>query len=219
MTRRPACSAAVVSLALIACGAAPASAELAFFATGRTLSISGHHLEGGALVLTLRSGGTIICEPSMISSIEPDEVPYPEPPVAQVPRRAPAAAAPASAARYAAAIERVSTAEGVDPDLVRAVIQVESAYRAEARSPKGAMGLMQLMPSIARQYGLDDPFDPVANLAAGIRHLKRLLLRYPPALALAAYNAGEGAVARFGGIPPYPETRAYVSRVLALAGS
>ena len=107
---------------------------------------------------------------------------------------------------------------GIRPDLVRAVIQVESAYQERARSPKGAMGLMQLMPATAKQYGVADPYDPQSNIEAGIKHLKSLMGRLPSvALALAAYNAGEGAVQRFNGIPPYAETRNYVSRILSLA--
>jgi soluble lytic murein transglycosylase-like protein len=81
------------------------------------------------------------------------------------------------------------------------------------------MGLMQLMPETARAYVVSDPYDPQANIEAGIKHLKSLLRRFPLALALAAYNAGEAAVARFGGIPPYGETRSYVSRVLELWSS
>ena len=214
----------VVSAAVFALGAVPAQAELVFFTSGRTLSIKSHRFEGGSLVLTLRSGGEVICEPSLIAGIEPDEVPYPEPPaLAAAPTRAGstlrAERTPAAAARYSDLIEKVSAENGVDSKLVRAVIQVESAYQPRARSRKGAMGLMQLMPATARQYGVRNPYDPEANIEGGTRHLKMLLQRFPRALALAAYNAGEGAVERFGGIPPYPETRAYVSRVLALAGS
>ena len=120
--------------------------------------------------------------------------------------------------RYGEIIDRVSAEQGVDAKLVRAVIQVESAYQERARSPKGAMGLMQLMPDTARQYAVADPYDPAANIEAGIKHLKSLLDRFPERLALAAYNAGEAAVERFGGIPPYAETRDYVSRILKLVG-
>jgi soluble lytic murein transglycosylase-like protein len=118
---------------------------------------------------------------------------------------------------YSEIIDRVAAEQNVPVKLVRAVIQVESAYNVRARSAKGAMGLMQLMPATARQYAVADPFDPASNIEAGIKHLKSLLQRLPVALALAAYNAGEGAVQRFNGIPPYPETRNYVSRILALA--
>ena len=211
--------ASFVTLLALGVGALPASAEIVFFHTGRTLSVKSHKFDGDSLVLTLRSGGEIICEPSVVAAIEPDEVPYPEP--ATAPARV-VASAPAwspGLARYGAIIDKVSAANGVDPKLVRAMIQVESAYQPEARSRKGAMGLMQLMPATARHYGVTDPYDPAANIEGGIRHLKSLLRRYPKALAVAAYNAGEGVVDRFGGIPPYAETRSYVSRVLALAGS
>ena len=104
--------------------------------------------------------------------------------------------------------------------LVRALIQVESDYRPTARSRKGAMGLMQLMPSTAREYNVRNPFEPKANIEAGIKHLKSLIDRFGASLelALAAYNAGAGAVEKFNGIPPYRETRNYVSRILSLAG-
>ena len=123
----------------------------------------------------------------------------------------------ASTVPYGAIIDRVSAEQGVPAKLVRAVIQVESAYQEHARSRKGAMGLMQLMPETAREYALADPYDPAGNIEAGIKHLRSLLERLPTALALAAYNAGEGAVQRFHGIPPYPETQLYVSRILQLA--
>ena len=102
--------------------------------------------------------------------------------------------------------------------LVRALIQVESGYRPRARSSRGAMGLMQLMPSTAREYRVRNPFEPKANIEGGIRHLKSLIDRFGVEIALAAYNAGEGAVRKFNGIPPYRETRNYVARILALAG-
>jgi soluble lytic murein transglycosylase-like protein len=105
---------------------------------------------------------------------------------------------------------------GIDPELVRAVVEVESAFQPSAVSRKGAQGLMQLMPATARSLGVSDPLDPSANLDGGTRHLRSLLGRYGGDLpkALAAYNAGEGAVARHNGVPPYKETREYVDRVL-----
>jgi soluble lytic murein transglycosylase-like protein len=193
--------------------ASPASAELAFFTSGRTMSVKGHRVEGPMIVLELRGGGEIRCDRNMIARIEPDEVPYPEPePVV-------AEALPAAAViegPYAEMIDSLAAQEGVDPRLVHAVVQVESAYLPDARSPKGAMGLMQLMPATARQYSVADAYEPQANLRAGIRHLRTLLDRFELSLALAAYNAGEAAVRRFNGVPPYRETQAYVARILRL---
>lgn len=118
---------------------------------------------------------------------------------------------------YGDTIDEVSAREGVDPRLVRAVIRVESAYQPQARSPKGAMGLMQLMPGTARQYDVTNAYDPIANIEAGVKHLRSLLARFPVDLALAAYNAGEAAVERYSGIPPFRETQEYVARVLEVA--
>jgi soluble lytic murein transglycosylase-like protein len=206
--------------ALILGWAMPARAELAFFANGRTLPIKSHRVDGDSLVLTLRSGGEIVCETTAIARFAPDEVPYPEDEV-----RLKADTTPDEGSvrlqpdlRYAEIIDKMSAQHGVDAKLVRAVIQVESAYRQTARSRKGAMGLMQLMPETARQYGVKDPYDPESNIEGGIKYLKTLLERLPRDLALAAYNAGEAAVARFHGIPPYPETRNYVSRIVQILG-
>jgi Transglycosylase SLT domain len=201
-----------VSLVL---GASPARAEIVFFASGRTMSVKSHHTDGESLVLTLRNGGEIVCEPSLVARITPDEVPYPEPePVAAAP--APPVLQAEVAVPYGDIIDKMAAEQEVSAKLVRAVIQVESAYNSRARSPKGAMGLMQLMPATARQYAVADPYDPASNIEAGIKHLKSLLERLPVTLALAAYNAGEAAVQRFNGIPPYPETRDYVSRIMRL---
>jgi soluble lytic murein transglycosylase-like protein len=208
-------------LAAFALYAVPARAELAFFANGGIMSIKGHRLDGDSLVLALRGGGEMTLDPSLVARITPDEVPYPEPEPARTDAgerqgSAGAAGAQADLARYGAIIDRVSREQGVDARLVRAVIQVESAYQQGARSRKGAMGLMQLMPQTARQYAVADPYDPASNIEGGIKYLKALLARWPRELALAAYNAGEAAVERFQGIPPYPETRAYVARILQL---
>ena len=172
-------------------------------------------MDGTSVVLTLRNGGQIVCEPSMIARFAPDEVPYPEPEPTPDPV---AVATEAGAVPYGDIIDKVAAEQGVDVKLVRALIRVESAYQPRARSHKGAMGLMQLMPATARQYSVANPYDPESNIQAGVRYLKSLLERLPRHLALAAYNAGEAAVTRFQGIPPYPETRAYVSRILDLAG-
>ncbi|MFV2071553.1 MAG: lytic transglycosylase domain-containing protein [Thermoanaerobaculales bacterium] len=112
----------------------------------------------------------------------------------------------------------VSREHGVDPKLVDALVRVESGYDPKAVSRRGAMGLMQLMPDTARRLEVDDPFDPEDNVRGGVREFSRLVDRYSGnlQLALAAYNAGEGAVARHRGIPPFPETQSYVAQVLAL---
>lgn len=112
-------------------------------------------------------------------------------------------------------IERVAGSQGLDPDLVKAVAWVESAFDPRAVSPKGAVGLMQLMPATAERYGVRDRTDPYESLQAGTRHLRDLLDEFDGdlTLALAAYNAGSGAVRRSGGVPAFAETRSYVKKV------
>jgi hypothetical protein len=112
-------------------------------------------------------------------------------------------------------IEQVARRTGLSPSLIKAVALVESGFDPEAVSPKGAMGLMQLMPGTAEQYGVRNAFDPGENLLAGAKHLRYLLDEFEGdlTLALAAYNAGSGAVRRHGGVPAYRETRDYVRRV------
>ena len=114
-----------------------------------------------------------------------------------------------------------ATQHSLHPDFVRAVIQAESAFNPRARSVKGAMGLMQLMPGTAAQYGVTNAYDPVQNIRAGVAYLKSLIVRFgnDVSLALAAYNAGPGAVEKYGrAVPPYKETRNYVSKIRANAG-
>lgn len=114
-------------------------------------------------------------------------------------------------------VQRYGRTHGIDPCLVQAVLEVESDYRPNAVSSKGAQGLMQIMPETQNDLGLQRPFDPEANIAAGVRYLNQLLERFPEVeLALAAYNAGPGTVDAYNGIPPYPETRRYVRKVLDL---
>jgi soluble lytic murein transglycosylase-like protein len=117
-------------------------------------------------------------------------------------------------------IEMVARENGVDPSLVKAVALVESGFNPKARSAKGAQGLMQLMPATAKQYGVSNIHDPYQNLNAGAKHLRELLDQYQGdvTLALAAYNAGSGAVSRYGGGPAYRETQDYVKKVQTKMG-
>ena len=118
--------------------------------------------------------------------------------------------------RWGEEIREISERYNVDPTLVHAVIRAESAFNPWAVSRKGAQGLMQLMPRTASALGVRDSFNPRDNIEGGVRHLRYLLDRYPGnlSLVLAAYNAGEGAVDQYGGVPPYPETQQYVQRIL-----
>ncbi len=226
----------VLVTAVSLAAAADARADLVFLSGGRSLSVKNVHMDGSQVTLTLRAGGEIVFDRNLIERVEPDEVPYPDPPTAstQTPGL-PGSPTPPLASRdltlamladapppsipreYDAVITQLSKRYGVDSRLVHAVVTVESAYQPRARSVKGARGLMQLMPDTARQYGVRNSYNSEANLEAGIKHLKSLLDRFDLKLAIAAYNAGEAAVTKFGGIPPYPETRDYVTRVLGLA--
>lgn len=120
--------------------------------------------------------------------------------------------------RFDDMIERYAAKYGVDPVLVRAVIQVESNFNPKCVSSRGARGLMQLMPGTAKQYGVKDVHDPEDNIRGGVRYLSYLLGLFPDDLqrALAAYNAGENAVLKYGGMPPYAETSTYVKRALTV---
>ena len=120
---------------------------------------------------------------------------------------------------YSSEIRTASSEFGVEEAIVRAIIHAESAYRPNAISHAGAQGLMQLIPATASRFGVADPFDPSQNIRGGVRYLSWLMKRYSSNLTLvaAAYNAGEGAVDRNGGVPPYSETQRYVQRVGQLA--
>jgi len=114
-----------------------------------------------------------------------------------------------------AAVRQIASEQSLPPELLHSVIQVESNYNSGAVSPKGAQGLMQLIPETARRFGVVDSFDPVENIQGGAKYLRYLLDLYQGDYprALAAYNAGERAVAKYGGVPPYPETQNYVAQV------
>ena len=211
-------------------GANPAFAELIFFSPSRSMSVLGHRVDGDTIIVQLRGGGEMTFDRQLITRIAPDEVPYPNPDSPEsrastgsgrpelVEGRLPNSGSRSASEpqQYNAIIERASAQQGIDAAIVKAVIRVESGYQPGARSPKGAIGLMQLMPETARHYAVRNPYDPGANIEAGTKHLSMLLRQFELPLALAAYNAGEAAVRRFGGVPPYAETRAYVARILSL---
>ena len=117
---------------------------------------------------------------------------------------------------YRSLAQKIAVEEGVDPDLFLRLVEAESSFNPNASSPAGAIGLTQLMPGTASDLGVD-PTDPVQNLRGGARYLKQQLDRFgDPTLALAAYNAGPGNVRKYGGIPPFPETQAYVDRIMGM---
>jgi len=192
------------SLAAAALLALPAlaSADIVLLTNGSTLKVSARRAEGETLVLSLKGGGEVGVAATMVRGFVPDEV------LDEI--------GPAAAGDLERLADEAARRHGLDPALVRAVVAVESGFQPQAVSPKGAQGLMQLMPATARELGVADPFDAAANLDGGSRYLRSLLARYQGDLAkaLAAYNAGMGAVARHRGVPPYAETRQYVRKVL-----
>jgi len=167
-----------------------------------------HHDADGSIVRLHANGGVTELPASQVTGFEAEER-MPEP-AASLSESKPE---PQPTAREM--ITDAAKRNGLPPELVHSVVAAESAYRANAVSRKGAIGLMQLMPATARNYGAD-PADPKQNVAAGTQYLRELLLKYDGHVtrALAAYNAGPGAVDRYHGVPPYSETRAYVARVI-----
>jgi hypothetical protein len=204
-----------LAVAVILSTATAASAELVTLSSGRIISVLRTVDDGERVLLVLRGGGEIVCPRSLVVRVEPDEVP----PSPADPVEASDATGVPSASPFGDLIARLADERGVDPALIRAMVRVESGFRPDARSSRGAMGLMQLMPRTAQQYGVSDPYEPEANLAAGITHLKGLLDRFDVPEALAAYNAGAAAVLRYRGIPPFAETRHYVRSVLGSSAS
>lgn len=130
--------------------------------------------------------------------------------------KAPPVKNPGNMTRFEREIRNASKLFGIETGLIKAVIKIESNFNPQAVSHKGAKGLMQLMPATAGQYNVRNLFDPEQNIYAGTKHLRYLMAKFNnnTKLALAAYNAGETPVLRYGGIPPYPETKAYVSKVM-----
>ncbi|MBS1221558.1 MAG: lytic transglycosylase [Proteobacteria bacterium] len=152
------------------------------------------------------------------SCVEPVDPTLKPPPVQQLAAR-PRAASP-QRAKVEALVHAIAPTYGLQPALVLAVIEAESGFNDQARSPKDAQGLMQLIPATAERFGVQNPYDPVQNLRGGMAYLRWLLayFRGDLRLTLAGYNAGEGAVVRHGGVPPYAETQAYVDRITRVYG-
>lgn len=233
MTRFPRAPLVVaLFLALGLAGFAPADAELVVLADGRFLKVKAYEVAGEQARLDLFRGGRVTVSIDRVERIVDDEViPEPEPDPAAL--AAAEAAAPSIQLRFeetqvvpdgpfGALIFETARRHQVNPQVVAALIRQESAGNVRAVSHKGARGLMQLMPATAKRFGVrkDQLFSPEHNLEAGVRYLSWLIDQFPDDLSkvLAAYNAGENAVARYQGIPPYRETRNYVRRIFTNLG-
>lgn len=212
----------LLTSAIVLASVGQLNAEIVVFANGRTMSVKDARVSGDTVTVTLPSGGQATFSSAAIASIAPDEIPAD--PIPSLPHASPPATGvvrpPIESRPFAELIENVSVRHGIDPALVHAVVEAESNYRPTARSQMGARGLMQVMPATARELGVRSAgrlFDPKENLEAGVRYLKVLLERFDGDLrfALAAYNAGPAAVAKYAGVPPFRETQEYVRRVLA----
>ncbi|MFP3942106.1 MAG: lytic transglycosylase domain-containing protein [Thermoanaerobaculia bacterium] len=224
----PAFGAAIGLLALLFLPPA-AVAELVVLDDGRHFKVRGYEVvDGDRARLSLPEGGRVTLPLGRVAHVVDDEwvPPEPEPEVHET-------AAGGRSWRFTEghavpdvphgeAIYRAARRHGVAPELVAAVVRAESAFEVRAVSVKGARGLMQLMPATARRFGVPEErvFEPAANLDAGTRYLAWLLERFEGelALALAAYNAGEGTVDRYGDVPPFRETRSYIQRIFATLG-
>ncbi len=200
----------------------PSSAELVVMHHGRVMKVDAFQLldDGSRFEFTLPSGGAVTLPVTAVERIVDDEIvpePPPEPEVTR-PNLDFLAHLPVPETPYGQLIHATAQRHGLNADLVAAVVAAESAFDPRAVSVKGARGLMQLMPATAERFGVrtHELFDPRRNLEAGVTYLAWLRKRFDDDLPriLAGYNAGEGAVDRHGGIPPYRETRNYVRRVL-----
>lgn len=194
--------------AFLTTASAALAGEYAVLATGSRLRADRHETEAGKVRL-YNGAGYVELDAAQVHSFEVFDEPAP-PPVPATPAAEPAKPAPTPAELADAAADKY----GLPRALVRSVMSAESANRPDAVSPKGAIGLMQLMPGTAKELGVD-PRDPAQNVDAGARYLRDLLLKYDYRLwhALAAYNAGAGAVQKYNGIPPNRETINYVNRI------
>jgi soluble lytic murein transglycosylase-like protein len=186
--------------------------EYAVLANGARLYADRHQVDGGKLTLYTGTGSTEM-EASQVVRFEQDDFKAPEAAAATLPTAAMPAAT--KMANLGELVDNAARKYGLPPAFVRAVVAVESGYQPNAVSPKGAIGLMQLMPSTAHQMGAD-PTVIEQNVDAGTRYLRDLLVKYDNHAyhALAAYNAGPGAVEKYHGVPPYRETQNYILNVL-----
>jgi hypothetical protein len=204
--------------------ASRAGAELIVFEDGRVVKAASYRLHSDELEIALPGGGgyrvdlgrverivddevlveTVRVEPELTASSGPFDLSY------SAERRA------LFGTQYDAIIEKAAREYDIDASLVSALIRAESNYQPRALSRKGARGLMQLMPATARRLSVRQPFDPASNVRGGVKYLRELVDRFGhrPELVLAAYNAGEGAVESYGGVPPYRETLTYVDRIM-----
>jgi Transglycosylase SLT domain len=215
-------------LVLLTAAAMPASASIAVFVDGRSMKVAEFEaLDDGTMRLTMKNGGSLTVPMTRIDRIIDDEVVIPEL-VAEVkriiadggvfPRRSwrfHEGSGPIFRSKYDRVIVEAAKKFDVDAALVSAVIKAESDFNPREISNKGARGLMQLMPATALRFGVTDSFDPVANVYAGTRYLRWLLQTFNgnADLAVAAYNAGEGNVWKYNGVPPFRETVNYISRI------
>jgi soluble lytic murein transglycosylase-like protein len=200
-----------LALLLLTAGAASAG-EYALLASGARMHVDRHEIEGTRIKL-YNSTGYIEMPASYVTGFELEDPDPPPPAAATMPAPAPAPP-PAPAMAPGELADAAADKYGLPRLLVRSVMAAESGFQADAVSPKGAIGLMQLMPSTAQDLGAD-PHDPAQNVDAGVRYLRDLLNRYDGGLwrALAAYNAGPGAVDKYHWVPPYRETIDYVNRI------
>jgi hypothetical protein len=210
---------------LVLLSAAPAAADLVVFEDGRVVKAASWRLGTDTIEIELPGGGSFTTDLARVDRIVEDEIVAKEEMARELPPIPPAAYdlsyraghKPLLASPWDALIDREAKRQNLDAALVSAVIRAESNGDARRVSRKGARGLMQLMPATARRLNVRWPFDPAQNIRGGVQYLKELAIRFEnrPDFVLAAYNAGEGAVESFGGVPPYRETIGYVKRVLS----
>jgi len=221
--RRNPFSTPLLAGALLLCAAA-LSAELIVFEDGRVVKAAGYAVMSDELEIQLPGGGSYRVDLSRVERIVDDEVVVDSVVVEDERLRGEltydltykAGGRALFGSEFDALIDREAKKQNIDASFVAALIRAESNFAPRAVSRKGARGLMQLMPATAKRLSVRKPFDPASNVRGGVQYLRELVDRYGqhPDLVLAAYNAGEGAVATYGGVPPYRETIAYVNRIL-----